>query len=363
MNSTPLDTKLLGPTLMSRKNRQSKTPARKLRDLEDHLHFLRESLAKLMAGDDAYLKPLAAELRVLVCKSSGTEGLLWRILDECKVDDIVHVHLACQLNRDHYLAPDIQFAFVHIARAGTGDVRLPARHWSLKAIIKGCEAVVVAKEGYTHESLIRAVSEQIGSAHEDDGAAPYLVELTRTIMANKPLLIHVLCFDADLVLEVGERTLGRLERDEGFIRRIRAPVVTPTIPDNFRLSAHDDDFEGAPAALPPEGTLMLAFNHPDPDWRQNATTYNFGLFAQGKLKLSAVKHPDRTMELVLEGLGQSKVATRKAIPNTDQPGVVVAIAWTDREVRFYLCGERVDCQEYPSTDDDAQLAPPVWRWC
>ena len=67
---------------MTRQDRPRKTLARKLRDLDDHLHFLKESLLKLATGDLAYLKPMAAELRVLVCKSSGTEGLLWRLAEE-----------------------------------------------------------------------------------------------------------------------------------------------------------------------------------------------------------------------------------------------------------------------------------------
>ena len=61
---------------MTRKKRTPKTLIRKLRDLDDHLHFLKESLAKLSESDAAYLKTLAVELRVLVCKASGMEGLL-----------------------------------------------------------------------------------------------------------------------------------------------------------------------------------------------------------------------------------------------------------------------------------------------
>ena len=86
---------------MGRKNRIPKTLDRKLRDLDDHLYFLRESLLKLSNGDGAYLKTLAVELRVLVCKVSGTEGLLWRVIDEVTLHDAVHVHLLGNLDRNH----------------------------------------------------------------------------------------------------------------------------------------------------------------------------------------------------------------------------------------------------------------------
>ena len=175
---------------MSRNNRQGKTPARKLRDLDDHLHLLRESLIKLAAGDSAYLKSLAAELRVLACKSSGTEGLLWRVIDEYKMDDRVHVHLAGNVNRNHPLAQKLHFSFAAVTPAGQGDPRIPARHWSLRQIIKEIEAVLVAGEGHTHENLIRAVAQQMGSAHEDEGVDPHLVQLTRIICGNRTMLIE-----------------------------------------------------------------------------------------------------------------------------------------------------------------------------
>jgi hypothetical protein len=169
---------------MSRKDRPKKTLSRKLCDLDDHLYFLKESLAKLAAGDEAYLKPLAAELRVLACMSSGTEGLLWRILDELGTHDAVHVHLAGNLDRSHPLARGLQFVYAPVYRAGYGDSRLVPNHYPLKDIIKECEAVVVSGAGYTHENLIRAVAEQMGSAHEDNGAAPHLIELSGTILSD-----------------------------------------------------------------------------------------------------------------------------------------------------------------------------------
>jgi len=136
---------------MARKNRILKTLERKLSDLDDHLYFLKESLAKLSKGDIAYLKTLAVELRVLVCKASGTEGLLWRIIDELHLHDAVHIHLAGNLDRDHPLAKGLQFSFVPVLRAGQCDPRLPPANYHLKAIIKECEAIVISGNGYTHE--------------------------------------------------------------------------------------------------------------------------------------------------------------------------------------------------------------------
>jgi hypothetical protein len=177
---------------MGQKDRIPKSLDRKVRDLEDHLYFLKESLANLAAGDGAYIKPLAGELRVLVCLASGTEGLLWRIIDELRGHDAVHVHLAGNLNREHPLARAMQFCFARVFRAGQGDPRLPPEHYSLKEIIKNCEAIVVSGNGYTHEKLIRAVAEQMGSAHEDEGVEPHLIELNGIIISDQTSLIAIL---------------------------------------------------------------------------------------------------------------------------------------------------------------------------
>lgn len=331
---------------MSRKERPRKTLARKLRDLEDHLHFLNESFAKLVAGDEAYIKPLAAELRVLVCKASGTEGLLWRILDELKMPDAVHVHLAGNLDRDHPLAWGLKFVFVPVVRAGCGDPRLVPDHYSLKGIIKECEALVVSGTGYTHENLIRAVAEQMGSAHEDDGAAPHLIELSGIIVSNQPALIQVLMSDAELVLEVGGSALSDAEARGSFVRQSRPSVSVPGQRASFAPRLQSADFESAPATSPQEGTMIFLVNHPHADWRTNSNAYDFGLFSQGGLEVKTAKHPNRTMEVSVKGLGESIIGTRQAIPNTDQPAVMVGFTWNGREAVFYFCGERVDSVEY-----------------
>lgn len=331
---------------MSRHDRPKKTIARKLRDLEDHLHFLDESMQKLAAGDVAYLKPIAAELRVLVCKSSGTEGLLWRLLDELHLEDAVHVHLAGNLDRDHPLAQGLQFIFAPVLPAGRGDPRLTPGHYSLKMIVKECEALVVAAKGYTHESLIRAVAEQMGSAHEDDGVAPHLIELSNILISNRSALVDVLASDAALVLEVGERALSAVNGKYDFAPTARPQFLSSPPSRDLSSRVQSEDFEGTPSVVSPAGTVMFLVSHEHPDWRENTNGYDFGVFAQGALKVRATKHPDRTMQIAVSGVGESILETRKPIPRTEQPGVMIGCTWNGSELVFYLCGERVDCLAY-----------------
>ena len=154
---------------LSPRKRVAKTLNRKLADLDDHLYLLQDALSRLVVGELAHLKTLAVELRVLVCSSSGTEGLLWCVGEEVGTHDAVHVHLVGPVNHDHPLAKGLGFLLIQVVRAGHGDPRITPGHCSLKAVIKETHAVFVSGCSYTHEHLIKAVAEQIGSAHEDDG--------------------------------------------------------------------------------------------------------------------------------------------------------------------------------------------------
>lgn len=205
---------------MTRRNRINKTIAQKLSDLDDHLFLLRENLHRLNEGD-AYLKIISAELRVLVCFSSGREGLLWRLVDDFDVSDLVHLHVAGNVNKEQPLAKGLHFAIVPLQRAGYGDPRLPPHYYSLKEIMKKQEAVYIAGKGLSHEYLIKAVAQQMGSAHEDEGIEPVLVELGEIFIGGVQPYVSTLSLDAELILEVGERVLEKAEKELGFTRKRR----------------------------------------------------------------------------------------------------------------------------------------------
>lgn len=326
--------------------RHQKTLSRKLRDLEDHLHFLNESLIKLMAGDEAYIKPLAAELRVLVCKSSGTEGLLWRIVEELNVPDTVNVHFAGNLDYEHPLAKGLQFIYAPIVSAGYGDPRVIPGHHSLKSIIKNSEALVVSGAGYTHENIIRAVAQQMGSAHEDDGAADYLVELSGIAISNQPLLIHLLSSDAEFVLEIGKKVLLDGE-SKGFIDGQKRQLVLPVERASFTYRLQNADFKNVPSMLSREkGTTVFTVSHPHGDWKTNSNEYIFGPIIEGGLEINIYKHEDKILEIIVKGICDRAITTKQSIPITDQHFVTVGFTWDGKKVVFYVCGQLFDIINY-----------------
>lgn len=202
---------------MANAPRVPKTLLRKLRDLDDHLFLLRHNLAGLKE-DLAHVKALSAELRTLVCKSSGTEGLLWRLTEELGVSDEVAVAGAIDL--DPALVPK-SHVLVNLPLYRPpfeGFDKPPARH-SLRRIIKSTSATFIRGKGLTHEYLIKAISQQIGSAHEDEGVEPALLDLGNVIFNGAELYVDILALDGELTVEVGERVIEHAESQLGYRRR------------------------------------------------------------------------------------------------------------------------------------------------
>jgi hypothetical protein len=179
-----------------------KTIEQKLSDLDAHLFLLRENWQGLKENA-SYLKTVSAELRTLVCISGPTEGLLWRLVDELGVDDKIFLHVAGKFKQDHPLAKGLQFAIVPVKRGGKGDPRLPPGHHSLKYVIKEYEALIVSGNSLTHEDLIKKIAQQMGTAHEDDGIEPALVDLKAILINGIESFVPVLATDAEYTLEIG----------------------------------------------------------------------------------------------------------------------------------------------------------------
>jgi hypothetical protein len=211
---------------MARRVRFPKSLGEKLRALDDHLFLLRTSLEELLKGEPAHLKVVAAELRTLVCRSDQTEGLLWRLADELNVSDEVFLCEGGRINRDHPLARSLRFFGGRNFRGERGPDRLPRVSESLRYVFKTWEAIYVptlSDVEITHEYLIKAVAQQIGSAHEDNGIEPILCRLREVFLGETEPCANVLVFDADLTLQIGERVLDAAESQKGYRRRDRAP--------------------------------------------------------------------------------------------------------------------------------------------
>lgn len=199
------------------KDRLSKTLEQKVLDLDAHLYLLRTHLNSLR-DSASHVKAIATELRTLVCRSSGTEGLLYRLIHELSVDDSINLHVPGDLIPDHPLVQGLQFAIVPIKRGGQGPAEIQPHDHSFRGVIRYAQALVAVGKPLTHEYLIKAVAQQMGSAHEDEGIEPALAQLSEIFINGVEPFVEVLGMDAELTLEVGERVLEAAER-RGILKR------------------------------------------------------------------------------------------------------------------------------------------------
>lgn len=208
---------------MARTPRIAKSLDEKLRDLDHHQFLLRDSLHGLRR-DIAYLKSLATELRTLICFSSGTEGLLWRITDELGVSDTIPLEAIFSMDKDHPINKGLSFATIPLRRPSVVPSIVEVKPHSLRSVIKDYDAVFLSSfddRRITHESLIKAIAQQMGSAHEDDGVEPKLRRLQNIFLNGTQPYIPILAFDAELTLQVGERVLDHCEARCNYKRATR----------------------------------------------------------------------------------------------------------------------------------------------
>ena len=185
--------------------------------LDAHLFTLRAHLSKLHMSS-SHMKTVSAELRVLVCKSAKVEGLLWRLVDALDINDGVYLNAPGNFDMDHPLMTGLSFGIASISRGNHQHPYFQPQTYSLKEVIKHCDALIANGKPLTHEQLISAVAQQIGSAHEADKVDPALVQLSSIFICGIEPFVKVMALDAALVLEVGERVLAEAESKLNFSR-------------------------------------------------------------------------------------------------------------------------------------------------
>jgi hypothetical protein len=209
--------------------RIDKGKVRKLSELEDHLYLLRQQYNDL-THDPAHLYVIAAELRALVCFSSGTEGLLWRLAEVHGVSDVVSVRAVGGINPDHSLARGLRLFVPTLMRPDAhAPPRLQCQGIEMKALVKTCLGAYTLGKSFTHEQLIKKIAEQIGSAHIDDGLEPGLATMEELLVSGRPTYSSTLAMLASLTLEVGERIIATAVERGIFKRRRYSPPFTLSV--------------------------------------------------------------------------------------------------------------------------------------
>jgi hypothetical protein len=194
--------------------------------LDDHLYLLRVNLRDHNAGEPAHLRVIAAELRVLVCMSGGTEGLIYRLADRLGVTDDVELDLPPKFTRADP-ANKMQYIplFLSIRHPEPVFDFLLRANYSLKEVLKGRVAIVMGQNLLTYDVVIKNVAQQIGTAHEDDAISADLMDMRNFFMRNRGMHDDILCKVAELALIIGDRVLDKACVAIGYTIKSRATLV------------------------------------------------------------------------------------------------------------------------------------------
>ncbi len=87
-----------------------------------------------------------------------------------------------------------------------------------------------------------------------------------------------------------------------------------------------------------KGTIRFWLQDRHPRWASDECGYDFGTKRTQGLVVTALKHPDKTVEIILDGLDGLPSRLREAIPSCDVRGLHVGITWSKTEIVLYLNG-------------------------
>lgn len=179
----------------------TKSLQQRLEDCEDHLLFLNEGHERHEQQPFRY-KQMAAELRVLVCKTKSNKPLLLDLMEESGFTFMVDPYEKTPFGPRPLIRVDEFDRYVEIARRLMSGDRTAReenasllRQVPLREFIQDGFATLLCECGQTNcvcnsqakkwswKKFIRGVAEQMGSAHEDTSISAGL-ERARTFMVS-----------------------------------------------------------------------------------------------------------------------------------------------------------------------------------
>ena len=324
---------------MLKQGRFKKTPERNLSDLDDHLYFLKDDLARLIGGDTAYIKTIAGALRTLVCLSSGTEGLLWRVVEQLDADDRLSLQAARGIDQNNPITQGLSFALIPVFRAGEGPAAFKPIQISLKKFIKEYEALYYNGKSYTHEKLISSIAQQMGISHESEDVEPHLIDLSGMAISHRPALVEYLLQKASFTLEVGERVLEVASTKTGFQRKPRQHIIIPSRAVQPFQFVEDEHFQDRNTSQKPEGTHAVVVRAPKHGWETDGRAYNLGTITVKNITSFLTKHSDGTLEVAVYGLAPTVRIKRAPITSNGKPEIIVFFRWSNNNYQIIIDGK------------------------
>ncbi len=323
----------------SAKKQIAKTNSQLLNALEEHLSTLVPMLAGLQSGDAAHVKDIATKLRLLICGSSGQQGLLWDLSEKVKARDTFQIRYAKIDANNHFVTRGLQVFDSH-KLANAPGTPIPLREVSLREHISSHEIAFIDGVGLTYRELIKEMAEHSGTAHETPGISREMAKANAIRVGDVQPFVPLVDRVSRWTLDFGEIVIQQAV-DLGYSRRRPAatpppeinlesirftyPMDGPKIESNRNartivVELSTSDFtrakkQAAPVTFPPitVGDVVFAFQ---------ATR-------RGRLRLSAI------------GLDIPNFAYEGAVNTDARSMVMVAVTWQGFNIRVFVNGQQV----------------------
>ena len=345
---------------MARKKRIPKTSEQRLLECEEHLYFLWDE-RQLYQTQPARYKNIASQLRVLVGDQKPARRLLPAMMEQYGFaydvqppgppfdkqpinmvgwrDDPIIKALTKEIEAAGDDPQKIETVLEHQAA-----LRRPVPF--SEYVEKGL-AVYISPYDYSHQDLVLAVAQQIGSGHEDPLVDEPIVQMQSTRIGGQEGHIALLIDFADLVIEVGMMFMGHVIEKHGYEPRYfvgpNGPAVPPRIdhPRGAQEIRVDPPEVSAGTNLEAEGTLSVKLVHPHGDWVTNSNRYDFGTLSYGGVSLRPIKDPDCTLRLRFEKQSGMSAELEHRLKDEGSRAVGLAVTWNVGEVKFWVDGKLV----------------------
>ena len=92
------------------------------------------------------------------------------------------------------------------------------------------------------------------------------------------------------------------------------------------------------------GSITFWLRHEHTDWFENQNRYNFGSVSNGGIQATAIKHPDKTIQIDITGAMNQDFTFHTPAPHCGPEGMHVAITWGNLEIKLYLNGALVQAR-------------------
>lgn len=308
--------------------------------LEDHLYLLQRTLSDLATGDAAHLRQLAAQLRALVCTSSGMPGLLWRLKDAINIDDGVSIRYPGKIDTSNPITRGTFFGAAPVRADGSGPSAIPQETWSLREHIHAHEAAFVDGFSITHEHLISRLANEIGVAHEAHGVSTEIAKFNSIRVGDVQPYFSVLDEDARLVLEVGERVISAAVC-QGYQRRRSTSLANDIRSIQHTRFSTQLDVPTQFARLE-EGTILLALQVPaSANVEGKIEPVRFPPITQGHVQVNVELTRRRRVRVQTYGLPLPYFGFEFPLPELKDDTLAIVIAWKGLKAKAFAAGIQV----------------------